>query len=304
MSKLTMIESQVVTELAVLLYDFLPASFSAVTWPSVAARCGVVDCWPNGFSKRQSIPIFIRNLLEHRRHAFCNTIVTVIQEGMNYKRRGNNHVTREEIETINKLLLKVQFKIPELHDPIFLAGLPRRESGTSSAKNTQPSVHTLQSMHRQFIELFSESNSQKRGYQFEGFLNDFFSHHGLNPKSSFRMMGEQIDGSFEWQGNTFIVEARWRSLPANTADMLVLRGKAEKSDWTRGLFISINGFTDMTNQTLAVGRKANLIAMSGQDLILILEDRMTLFDAFSAKIRHTGETAEAYIALTDLLRGS
>lgn len=303
MSKLTMIESQVVTELAELLYDFLPASFSAVTWPGVAARCGVEDCWPNGASKRQSIPIFIRNLLECRRHAFCNTIVTVIQEGMNYKRRGHRHVTREEIETVNELLLKVQFKIPELHDPVFLAGLPRRGGETPSAKNTQPTVQTLQSMHTTFIELFSETNSQKRGFQFEGFLNGFFCHHGLNPKSSFRMMGEQIDGSFEWQGNTFIVEARWRTIPANTADMLVLRGKAEKSDWTRGLFISINGFSDMTNQTLAIGRKANLIAMSGQDLILILENRMTLLDALSAKLRHTGETAEAYIALTDLLSG-
>jgi hypothetical protein len=299
-----MIESQVVTELAALLYDFLPASFSAVTWPGVAARCGVEDCWPNGISKRQSIPIFLRNLLECRRYAFCNTIVTVIQEGMNYKLRCDRHVTREEIDSLNVLLLKVQFKIPELHDPVFLAALPREKDQSASAKDAQPSVQTLLSMHTKFIDLFSGTNSQKRGYQFEGFLNDFFSHHGLNPKSSFRMLGEQIDGSFEWQGSTFIVEARWRTLPANTADMLVLRGKAEKSDWTRGLFISINGFSDITNQTLAIGRKANLIAMSGQDLILILENRLTLFDALSAKLRHTGETAEAYVALSDLLRGS
>jgi hypothetical protein len=298
-----MIESQVVTELAELLYDFLPATFSAVTWSSVAARCGVEDCWPKGPSKRQSIPIFLRNLLECRRNEFCDTIVTVIQEGMSYKRRVKSQVTREEIEKVNELLLKVQFKIPELHDAEFLAGLPRRGEKTPAAKNTQPTVQSLQSMRLKFIELFSETNSQKRGFQFEVFLNDFFSHHGLNPKSSFRVMGEQIDGSFEWQGNTFVVEARWRTLPANTADMLVLRGKAEKSDWTRGLFISINGFSDMTNQTLAIGKKANLIAMSGQDLILILENRMTLIDALNAKLRHTGETAEAYIALTSLLSG-
>lgn len=304
MPKLTMIESQVVTELADVLYDFLPASFSAVTWPGVAARCGVEDCWPKGTSKRQSIPIFLRNLLECRRHAFCDTIVTVIQEGISYKRRGNSSVTRNEIETINDLLLKVQFKIPELHDTAFLAGLPRQGTEIPSGKNAQPSVQTLQSMHTKFLQLSCENNSQKRGFQFEEFLNSFFSHHGLNPKSSFRTLGEQIDGSFEWQSNTFLVEARWRSAPTNTADMLVLRGKAEKSDWTRGLFISINGFSDLTNQTLEIGRKANLIAMSGQDLILILENRMTLFDALNAKLRHTGETAEAYIALTDLLSGA
>ena len=112
---------------------------------------------------------------------------------------------------------------------------------------------------------------------------------------------EQIDGSFEWQGSTFLVEARWRSEPANTADLLVLRGKAEKSDWTRGLFISINGFSDLATPTLQIGRKANLIAMSGHDLILILERHWTLPDALKAKLRHTGETAEAYKPLVEII---
>ena len=116
------------------------------------------------------------------------------------------------------------------------------------------------------------------------------------------MQGEQIDGSFEWQGNTFLVEARWRREPANTADLLVLRGKAEKSDWTRGLFISINGFSNLATLTLQVGRKANLIAMSGHDLILILEQHWTLHDALRAKLRHTGETAEVYKPLAEMTK--
>ena len=83
--------------------------------------------------------------------------------------------------------------------------------------------------------MFAEADPQKRGYKFESFLNELFHIHGLAPRSSFRVAGEQIDGSFEWNGNTFMVEARWRAQPANAADLLVLRGKAEKSDWTRGL---------------------------------------------------------------------
>ena len=62
----------------------------------------------------------------------------------------------------------------------------------------------------------------------------------------------------------------------------------------------LNGFSDLAIPTLQIGRKANLIAMSGQDLILILERHWTLHDALRAKLRHTGETAEAYKPLTEL----
>ena len=303
MSTLSMVESQAVAELAESLYDFLPASFSAITWPDVAAKQGVRDCWPDGTSKRQSIPIFLRNLLEDRRGKFCDVIVSVVQEGINYKLRKGNPVTRQEMAKINQLLLKVEFKIPQLCDRKFLDGLPSSEpttnsSGGTSAKHVSPD--DIEKLRTRFLTLFSEPDLQKRGLLFEPFLNDFFSVHGLDPRGSFRIGGEQIDGSFEWTGNTFLVEARWRKEPASTADLLVLRGKAEKSDWTRGLFISINGFSDLATPTLQVGRKANLIAMSGQDLILILERHWTLPDALKAKLRHTGETAEAFKPLADL----
>ncbi|WP_459558251.1 restriction endonuclease [Lacunimicrobium album] len=304
MPTLSMVESQAVAELAESLYDFLPATFSTITWPDVAQRCGVRECWPDGSSKKQSIPIFLRSVLENRRGSFCDMIVAVVQEGINYKSRKGNSVTRDEIERINRSLLKVQFKIPQLNDRQFLDGLPlaAKEPVSSPQKPTVATPAEVEKLRLRFISLFSESDTQKRGLAFEPFLNDFFTVHGLDPRGSFRILGEQIDGSFEWQGDTFLVEARWRKSPANTADLLVLRGKAEKSDWTRGLFISMNGFSDLATTTLQIGRKANLIAMSGHDLILILEHQWTLQDALRAKLRHTGETAEAYKPLIELAK--
>lgn len=304
MPTLTMIESQAVSELSDSLYDFLPATFSAVTWPLVAEWTGVQDLWPNVSSKRHAIPIFLRNVLEHRRGNFCDLIVKVVQEGITYRLRKGNPVTREEVQKVNTSLLKVQFKIPQLHDRAFLNGLSstKAEPIVSTSSIKQPTAESIDGLRQRFLTLFSERDERKRGFAFEPFLTDFFTLHGLDPRGSFRIVGEQIDGSFEWQSNTFLVEARWRANPANAADLLVLRGKAEKSDWTRGLFISINGFSDLASPTLQIGRKANLIAMSGQDLILILERHWTLYDALRAKLRHTGETAEAFKPLTELTK--
>lgn len=295
-----MVEAQAASELAEALYDFLPATFSSVTWPDVAGRFGLQDFWP-GSSKRQSIPIFLKNTLQYRRDKFCPLIVSVVQEGMTYRTRKGNPIARNEILKINELLLKVQFKIPELHDRRFLDGLPMAEQeqekpGTKSPEHIA-STENIERFHRQFLELFQEPNAQKRGYAFESFLNDFFVAHSLAPRGAFRIVGEQIDGSFEWRDATYLVEARWRTEPANASDLLVLRGKAEKSDWTRGLFISINGFSDLTSETLRIGRKANLIAMSGHDLVLILERHWTLPEALRVKLRHTGETAGVYLPL-------
>lgn len=150
------------------------------------------------------------------------------------------------------------------------------------------------------MQVLAQSNPQKRGFAFEPFLNGFFAAHGFASRGPFRMMGEQIDGSFQWRETTYIVEARWREQPANAADLLVLRGKAEKSEWTRGLFISVNGFSELASPTHSIGRRANLIAMSGQDLVLILEKHWTLPDALRAKLHHTGETSEVYVPLTGL----
>ena len=302
MAELTLVEAQAVSELAKTLYDFLPGTFSSVTWPDVAARFCLERFWPGG-SKLPAITQLLRGTIQFHRDRFCDFIVAVIQEGIAYRIKKNNPVAREDIDNINRSLLKLQFKIPQLHDRAFLDGL---------VANNHPKGHTVDGstaaipasdidrLRTRFLNLLSEPDAQKRGFKFEPFLNDFFAIHGLDPHGSFRIAGEQIDGSFELHGDTFIVEARWRKEPASTSDLLVLRGKAEKSDWTRGLFISINGFSELATPTLQIGRKANLIAMSGQDLVLILERHWTLHHALRAKLRHTGESAEAYKPLAEL----
>jgi len=305
MGSLSLIEAKTTAELAELLYDYLPASFSTITWPSIAAQLGLGSFWPGG-SKRQSIPIFLKNVLQYRRDKFRDLIITVVQEGMAYRLRKGAPIERQEIEKINALLLKVRFKIPELHDKSFLDALPsadhKHHETPTKLRDRIVSRKDIELLHQQFLGLFQEPNEQKRGYAFETFLNEFFAVHELAPRGSFKMMGEQIDGSFEWRDSTYLVEARWRAAPATTSDLLVLRGKAEKSDWTRGLFISMAGFSDLASETLRIGRKANLIAMSGQDLTLILENHWTFINALRVKLRYTGETGKAYIPLAEAKR--
>ena len=50
---------------------------------------------------------------------------------------------------------------------------------------------------------------QERGLRFKIFLSDVFAAFGLAPRGSFRIVGEQIDGSFRLHTETYLVEAKW-----------------------------------------------------------------------------------------------
>ena len=111
-------------------------------------------------------------------------------------------------------------------------------------------------------ELVSLSNlaPQARGYAFEKFLKQLFDVYGLAAQEPFRLRGEQIDGSFQFANEIYLVEAKWQSQPTGVAELHTFHGKIEqKAAWTRGLFVSNSGFTD--EGLSAFGRGKRVICM-------------------------------------------
>jgi len=84
----------------------------------------------------------------------------------------------------------------------------------------------------------------QRGYAFEAFLKRAFDASGLAAREPFRNTGEQIDGSFVLGDEVYLFEAKWQAALTPAADLHVFHGKLDqKAAWTRGLFVSFNGFT-------------------------------------------------------------
>lgn len=142
---------------------------------------------------------------------------------------------------------------------------------------------------------------QARGYAFERFLKDWFAAWGLDPHASFRMRGEQIDGSFQHDGATYLVEAKWQNRPVD-ADMLHgFQGKlTERPDWTRGLYVSYGGFSGDSFSAFTARR---LIMMDGADVYFALDRRIDLGRVIAAKVRHHSERRQPFAKVTDLLPG-
>ncbi|MCL1814823.1 MAG: hypothetical protein FWG27_03245 [Treponema sp.] len=87
----------------------------------------------------------------------------------------------------------------------------------ASDKNTAPpspitSVIDYEKYMKELLELGNMSdNPQARGFAFEKYLKSLFDAFSLQPRCSFKLMGEQIDGSFILRDEVYLIEAKWTS---------------------------------------------------------------------------------------------
>ena len=110
----------------------------------------------------------------------------------------------------------------------------------------------------------SKLEPQPRGYAFEKFLKEMFDAYGLSARASFRLVGEQIDGSFVSGGDTYLLEAKWTNALVDAATLRAFNAKVEDppvspgSCWSSGF--SSDGLTAFGRAT------ASSVSMAG-DLI-------------------------------------
>lgn len=151
---------------------------------------------------------------------------------------------------------------------------------------------------KQVMEL-SALAPQPRGYAFEKFLNGLLELNGLDPKGSFRIRGEQIDGSFNLANSTYLLEAKWKAMATGASDLFAFEGKlGEKAAWVRGLFVSYVGFTD--DGLHAFGRGKRTLCMDGSDLYEMLQRNLRLDQVLEAKSRRAAETGLTFVRVRDL----
>ena len=301
---ISLTESQSVNKIAELLYDFLPGkphpyADQSVSFPGIAQKLGLSYLWRNG-SKLPSLTTLLEGTLDTHRSLFCDLILEIVRSGMKYRNSKGNPITFDEIQTLNELIAKVNFKIPELWSSDFLESLPRTESEKEAHQSETLNEELVHELKGKFIGL-ADLAPQTRGYAFEKFLRDFFSVFHLEPRSPFRILGEQIDGSFQLEGSTYLVEAKWHNAQTAQADLLVFHGKIEgKAKWSRGLFVSFNGFTPDGLDAFSRGRSTSMVGMTGQDIFFILDGMMTLDEALTKKSRRAAETGEFFVSVYEL----
>lgn len=319
---LTLKESQACADLAGHLYDYLPWSGDPswkghVSYRTVAEKVGLGGFWQPG-SKHPMLTSLLQRTLSERRSDFERLVLEVVRAGITHRQKKGNPLTPENIDTLNGLILGVGFKFPDLWDPDFQSSL--RMDGQARAKERVDQAVTeerlketarsrrstqLATLKDRFFALCGEPDRQKAGLALEKVLNELFALEGLAPREPFRVVGEQIDGSFDLDHETYLTEAKWEKNPLPEAPLLVLRGKIEgKSAYTRGVFIALNGISAEARLAITHGKQPTFFIVDGHDLTMVLSEEVALPDLFRQRRRILAEEGHVYVPYSELWSGS
>jgi hypothetical protein len=184
------------------------------------------------------------------------------------------------------------------------AAAERRRVAFDKALQKQAVRERLEKLSTEFTNLLSRADRQERGYQLERLIKDLFELFDLDPKASFRIVGEQIDGAFTFDKTDYLFEGKWQERQVDVGDLDGFNGKiGRKLENTLGMFLSINGYTPAAIETHSSSRPA-MILMDGSDLMAVLEGRIDLIELMLRKRRFASQTGRIFLSAREILAGS
>jgi hypothetical protein len=180
---------------------------------------------------------------------------------------------------------------------------PAKAPAPENAVSVQRSVSKeLAKLREQFSSLAVEIDRKKAGLALEQLLNRLFAISLLKPRLPFRVVGEQIDGSFELDGEIYLLESKWEKDRLPEAPLLVFRGKIEgKSAFTRGVFIALNDISLPARDAITRGKSPLFFVVNGHDLMMILSEAITLTDFLRKRFRLLAEEGRVCVPFAELL---
>lgn len=200
---------------------------------------------------------------------------------------------KESVADIHKKMATLMHSIGGLWE----LGKPTEPATPTPAKKVPPEV--IAGLTSRYMALLDVAPHQ-RGYDFEKFLKDMFNAYGLEARDPFRIRGEQIDGSFQLEGFTYLLEAKWQNHLVDAAALRAFHGKVEeKAAWGRGLFISYSGFSE--DGLFAFGRGKKIICMDARDIYETMAHSIPLDRVISEKARQAASNGVIFRRVSDML---
>jgi hypothetical protein len=212
--------------------------------------------------------------------------------GALWEYREADRVGRGEAETVanaHRRLSAIVERLGGLALPTYEPIAPAAETKPQAVPRTFRADETaLRHLEERFFALHEMSDEpHARGRHFETLLTDLFNAWGMDARGGFHVVGEQIDGSFQHGNDTYLLEAKWHRTKMDATTLHGFQGKVnERPEWTRGLFVSFSGFTEVGLQAFTARK---IILADGMDIYDALARRLSIPDIIAAKVRHASE---------------
>ncbi|ULH30889.1 restriction endonuclease [Leptospira weilii] len=210
-------------------------------------------------------------------------------------------------------LLKYQKEILGIHtneidDFNFCAGIARRLLGKNDLKQKNTNEEKIKpeakvnfpDLKKKLYQVTLIEKPNERGYEFERYLNYLFASFNLSPRTPYKITGEQIDGSFIFNKDTYLLEAKWKRDLIGVDDLRIFTDKiTSKSHFTRGLFISFSGFSEYIFQKYN-NNQSRFILLTVEELFIMIDREMRFEELLAKKVRALEEEGAIYKFIMEL----
>lgn len=143
---------------------------------------------------------------------------------------------------------------------------------------------------------------RQRGRDFERVLTQMLSCENMEPRTSMRPDGEEIDGSFAIGDRFFLLEAKWHANPIAASALYAFKGKVDgKFVGTIGTFFSMSDYSTDAVDALLSGKELNLILFGKKDLLLIEDGKITMREAMRVKLRYAADYGQPFFPVETYL---
>jgi hypothetical protein len=314
-------QSAIFEDLIDVLYDLLPASGAPITIGSVAASIGLGEIWLRtaGASKKPRIREVVRVAVERRE--LPRLLEEVVKASLGYRRAKKSPLTYDEVTKLAGAAKALGQPVIALLDPRFLASLhgapssgqsftpTRGTSAVESAPKSQPDADSaartkaseIAQLKTRFLKLHAQANRQSAGQDLNGLLTDLFAAFSLAPSSPFRVTGEEIDGALYFEKEMYLIEAKWTATRIPAQPLYAFNEKIRrKSDFTRGIFISINGYSEEALEAYRTGASSRAVLIDGAHLMRVLDGGISLPELLERVTRALAQRGAVYLPVIDL----
>lgn len=232
-----------------------------------------------------------------RGHQVQKNIIQALANIENPDPKADQRAGNEALSELRRLVKKNALLI----DPNEAEAAARKKAAANTLNAASARRDGISRLNETFRGLHSSTDPHARGYAFERLLSDLFRLHEYDFVSSYRTEVDQVDGALTVDAFTYLIEARWRQAPAVDGDLADLANKVSRRlVSTRGLFISMAGFREEVVSLYRLSHDSKLILMDGEDLAVILDQRISLVDALKAKIQAASIDGEPLLRLAAL----
>lgn len=222
----------------------------------------------------------LRQFIEDESDAYVGKMIILL---INYMKSNSldKNITQEDIARLYEFGQKKLGKDSISH----------KNTTTSPNKTSKVDFEYLK---RELLNIEKKQTQQQKGYAFEIYLKHLFEAFNLDVRASYRTENDQIDGSFILNGNTILIEAKYRTTEISKNDLLLFSHKIEtKSPFTKGVFVTLSRPSDKTIEYF-YDKSSRLILFTVEEIYILLEYKISLIDILIKKFRHLEETGTIF----------